>query len=287
MRIEVELPEAAVAGQYGVYVVFDGDDDVLYIGRTKDLYARMRGHRSQSAWFRQMRRVEFTPCDGLTEARAVEKSLISAFRPDANVNDFSPQQRSSRQRLPEWTVARLTWMFEAASESFTKDCPENDALNNYIAALRQAGWTLAAIGEGMGVTREAVRLRQLRATRIDTHSHIPAVPVRIKPTKKPRPVIPPTTLALLLELKAQAMQVNGVTALDSPLRVASERYSELLAEQVLAGVSIYRIARQLGVTHLAIRARLARHGYMAEVKGLPNNTRYGTRVHNRLARTAS
>jgi hypothetical protein len=281
VRIEVELPECAVKGRHGVYVVFDADDEVLYIGRTRHLYVRLCQHRSQSAWFRQMRRVEFTPCDGANEARGLEKSMIATFHPAANINDWSPQQRSARQTLPGWTVAKLVEMHEACVEAGRHADVENDALNTYIATLRNAGWTLAAIAEGLTMTREAVRLRQGKATHIDSRAAVPPVPVKVKPAKWVRPVIPEQTLGVLLELKEQARLVNGPTPLDSPLRVASERYSELLAEQVLAGIATSRIAKQLGVTPMAIRARLARHGYLPEVKGMPGNGRYGERRFQR------
>lgn len=273
--VDVDVPAAAVPGQHGVYVAFDGVGEVLYIGRTQNLVARMGQHRYQSAWFRQMRTLEFTPCDGPNESRVLEKSMIRTFRPDANTNDRLPQQTSAKQTLPAWTVAKLVTLYEASVAARGSEC-ENDRLNCYILAIRQSGWTLGAIGEGLTLTREAVRQRAARAPRADYSFGVPPAPVKPKPVKKPKPTIPPVVLHELLALKPDAMRVKGPTPLDSPLRQASERYTEIIAEQHLAGVSISRIAQQLGVTHLAIRARLARHGYMEEVKGLPGNTRYGT-----------
>lgn len=276
MRIDIELPDVAVRGQHGVYVTFDVDGEVLYIGRTSNLPQRIYAHRSTSSWFKRTRAIEFTPCDGANEARALEKSMIATFHPESNINDFMPQQTSSRQKLPEWTVAKLVAMYEECVEHPRQ--PEvRERLDNYILALREAGWTLAAIGEGLRMTREAVRLRQCRAARPDPSPGVPALPIRIKPKKKQKPSIPERVLAELRDLQKMACQVRGWTPDDSPLRAASERYTELLAEQHLAGVSIYRIAKQMGVTHLAIKARLARHGYVEDVKGLPSNVKYGTR----------
>lgn len=280
MRIDIEIPEVAVRGQHGVYVVFDERGEVLYIGRTFDLYRRLLGHRSQSAWFREIRSLEFTSCDGSSEARALEKSMIATFHPESNVNDFMPQQFSKRQTLPAWTVAKLVTMHEECVA--LRGQPEaRERLDNYILALRNAGWTLAAIAEGLTMTREAVRLHQNRATRPDDSPGVPPIPVKLKPAKKVKPSISVTDLNRLKELQAQAVQVRGWTPSDSPLRAATERFSELLAEHHLAGVSIYRIAKQLGVTHLAVSARLARHGYIEDITGLPRNTRYGTRVWKR------
>lgn len=281
MRIEVELPDTARPGQYGVYVARDAEGVILYIGRTKNLYQRLNGHRSQSSWFRDMRAIEFTPCDGANEARLLEKLMIAQESPAANVVDRLEPKRCARQSLPDWTVAKLVGLHEACEDSNNRhNDAENERLNNYILALRLAGWTLQAVAFALSMSREGVRLRELRATRPDSSLGVPAVPVRVKATrtKKVRPTIPEPTLGVLLELKAQAMQVRGWTPLDSPLRDTSERYSEMLAEQYLNGVAVSRIAKQLGVTPLAIRARLARHGYLPEVKGLPNNVAYGERV---------
>jgi hypothetical protein len=78
--------------------------------------------------------------------------------------------------------------------------------------------------------------------------------------------VPPTyiepsaeTLARLLELKPMAMSVRS----NSPkFRAEAEEYTRLLdhAHRV-EGVTLYRLAKRLGVTHGAIRFRLARYGY--------------------------
>lgn len=277
MRARVEIPDCAMPGQHGVYVAFDGSGEVLYIGRTHDLSTRLSGHRSQSPWYLRLRSVEFTPCAGPHEARVLEKSMIATFRPELNVNDGGPQQFSKRQALPDWTAAKLVGLHEAcADRGRGPKSPENERLNNYIRALREGGWTLAAIGQALTMTREAVRLRHRRATKADGRLGVPPVPRKVKPKKRRPPQIPAVAVAEMRELQVPARQVKGTTPLDSPLRVATERYTELIAEWHLRGVSMYRISQQMGVTPLAIRARLARHGYMEEVKGLPGNVKYGT-----------
>lgn len=119
------------------------------------------------------------------------------------------------------------------------------------------------------MTREGVRLRQMRATRSDATPGIPALPVKIKPAKKVKPTIPADVLRVMLNLKQDAQLVRGPTPLNSPLRKASERYSEMIAEQVANGVTVYRISKQLGVTVLAVKARLARHGYINNLDYMP------------------
>jgi hypothetical protein len=270
VKITVEIPDCATPGQHGVYVCFDGNGDVLYIGRTKDLGARLKGHRSQSAWWRQLRSVEFSPCDGPNEARVVEKSMIATFRPEANVNDWRELPSTVRHTLPSWTVAKLVEMHEAVIAAGRHGQSENATLNGYILALREAGWSLASIGAALSMTREAVRLRQARAESPHTAPGVPPLPQKPVKPKKVRPSVPPTVLQELRQLQPLATSVRGWTPHDDPARAASERYTEILADQYLSGVSVGRIAKQLGVTHLAVRARLARHGYIEPVKGLKN-----------------
>jgi hypothetical protein len=82
-----------------------------------------------------------------------------------------------------------------------------------------------------------------------------------KPVKTPPSYIEPSpeTLARLLELQPYAQQVrsNG-----SKYREEAEEYTELLdyAHRV-EGVTLYRLAKRLGITHGAIRFRLVRYGY--------------------------
>ena len=137
--------------------------------------------------------------------------------------------------------------------------------NDYITALRRAGWTLQSISEATGITRE--RVRQIVATNTPTimFDEIPLPPVV---TEKPKPVyIEPSaeTLARLLELRPLASQVRGTSP---AFRAEGEEFSRLLdyAHKV-EGVTIYRLAKRLGVTPASIRFRLARYGYMPSLAG--------------------
>lgn len=284
MRYEITIPDDAEPGRFGVYALLDAEGEPLYIGLTGDLYQRLRNHRSTQPWWKSVRSLEWTACDGSTEARAVEKSMIATFHPDANVVDARPLPRQSKQHVPDWMAAKLVELLEA-EKAAGRNSPERDLLNCYLAALRAAGWRLEPLGLPMHMTRERVRQRVAMAPSAKTSFCVTTPPStrKPKPVKPARPVIPTAVLFELKRLQADARKVNGPTPLDSPLRVASERYSEMLAEQYLTGVSIYRISQQLGVTPLAIKARLARHGYLEEIKGLPSNIRYGERTHPRIA----
>lgn len=138
-------------------------------------------------------------------------------------------------------------------------------LDAALMAARLQGWTLQALADAIGVTREAIRQR---AERGRARADIPTVPMPPRrptpmpqPPKKNRLLIRPEVADRLREMHAIARTVNGGTAEDDPRRAVSVEFTKWLHELVEQGVTIYRIAEELGVTHLAVRARLARHGY--------------------------
>lgn len=142
--------------------------------------------------------------------------------------------------------------------------------NDYITALRNAGWTLQSISEATGITRERVRQVATGTTPTITFDSVPLPPVVYE---KPKPVyVEPNAevLARLRELKPLASQVRGTSP---AFRAEGEEYSRLLNEaHTVGGVTIYRLAKRLGVTPASIRFRLARYGYLPSLNG--KNTAY-------------
>lgn len=138
--------------------------------------------------------------------------------------------------------------------------------NAYARALRDAEWTLQSISDAAKLTRE--RVRQIVS---ETHTaDISNLPIPEPPKhdrKAPREYVEPdpAKLARLLELKPLAQQVR----LNSPLyREEAEEYTKLLADVHLNDkVTLYRLAKRLGVTHGALRFRLARYGYKVPKNG--------------------
>lgn len=140
---------------------------------------------------------------------------------------------------------------------------------NYAMVLKSAGWTYQTISGLFGVSREAVR--QMIAVHSEDNSeassrevvesyglaveHPPTKPEREKKVyAEPEPEV----LARLLELKPLAQQVRS----SSPrFREEAEEYTRLVYETHKSGVSLYRLAKRLGVTHSALRFRLVRYGY--------------------------
>lgn len=144
--------------------------------------------------------------------------------------------------------------------------------NVYSAALRRKGWTLASISAATGVTRE--RIRQI-------DSAVPAgaevalgadLPLPAPPEKESRGVKvyvepDPAKLARLLELQPIAQQNRHNS--DEEQRKVAEEYTALVWEvHNEDGVTLYRLAKRLGITHGALRFRLARYGYKLPEKGV-------------------
>lgn len=142
-----------------------------------------------------------------------------------------------------------------------------DELDSYIRDLRNAGWTLRTLGEALGLTREAVRLRESKAAYKQLPYHncvVPLPPVRERVIKKPRVVkqVPEQLLSQLKELLPLAQRLRGAMREDHPYRVASRQFTKLAWEaHTKYGVSVYTIAKQLGTSVGTIQFRFVRYGY--------------------------
>lgn len=143
---------------------------------------------------------------------------------------------------------------------------QRDAL---IRELVDNHWTYEAVANASGLTRERVRqianaVRNLaKEFDFDLEIDIPEPPVK-EEKEKPQYVEPePETLKRLLELQPYAQQVrsNG-----TKYREEAEEYTALLNHaHTVEGVTLYRLAKRLGVTHGALRFRLVRYGYKKPV----------------------
>lgn len=138
-----------------------------------------------------------------------------------------------------------------------------DRLDSLLANANTNGWTLTALAEPFGWTREWVRLRVQRAR---PAAGLPSVPL---PPKHPTPTPTPDRrlrlrdeqIAELREMAAIAGTVNGALEPEHSARRVGEHFTAQLAAYVGQGVTIAYLAQVLGVTHGAIASRLARHGY--------------------------
>jgi transcriptional regulator with GAF, ATPase, and Fis domain len=140
--------------------------------------------------------------------------------------------------------------------------------DNLIRKLHNAGWTQSSIARSIDLTRE--RVRQICVMENDpigqTEFTIPMPPSH--EIKAKREFIEPDSksLARLLELQPMAKQVRSHA---TRFRAEAEEYTALIAKlHEVDGVTLYRLALRLGVTHSALRFRLARYGYKLSDSGV-------------------
>jgi hypothetical protein len=164
------------------------------------------------------------------------------------------------QRLPEEISIQFKMI---ASDSIKRDY--------LIRQLVDAKWTYEAISNASNLTRERVRQIANASSaladefKFDLDVAIPTPPSKTEREKRTYVEPTPETLKRLLELQPYAQQVrsNG-----KKYRAEAEEYTALLNHaRVVEGVTIYRLAKRLGITHGAVRFRLARYGYIQPKSG--------------------
>ena len=173
----------------------------------------------------------------------------------------------NHQVLPENVVKLLKELSDEGGKG-------NVVRNAYITALRHAGWTLQAVGNAVGISRERVRQIEVKTpkshiaeiSQFQNEFPIPAVPmVAIEKDVYVINLPSENTLNRLLELQPLAQSVRSNSA---RYRTEAEEYTALLWHAYnVEGVTLYRLGKLLGVTHAALRFRLTRYGYMETGKG--------------------
>lgn len=145
----------------------------------------------------------------------------------------------------------------------------------YVFALRAKGWTLQAVADSLGFTRERIRQISLEAspelvyliTQAPGTYPVPELPTITKRVQVGYQHVDPSpeVLARLKELQPIAQSVRWD---HSGGRAAAEEYTALLWKaHTEQGVSVYRLGKLLGVTHGAIQFRFARYGYKQSPTG--------------------
>lgn len=135
-----------------------------------------------------------------------------------------------------------------------------------IRELCAKHWTYEAVANACNLTRE--RVRQVSSSAPKGPDAVIPFEIPEPPIKQARPapeyVEPsPETLKRLLELQpyAQLVRSHG-----KKYREEAEEYTKLLNHaHTVEGVTLYRLAKRLGVTHGALRFRLVRYGYKQPV----------------------
>jgi len=139
-----------------------------------------------------------------------------------------------------------------------------DERRAYVFELRKVGWTLQSLATPLKITRESIRLYTLKEPSGEVLAKVrhlpiiepPVIEVFVERVKRVKP--DPQVIAQLKELQPKAFLVRGKGKNN---REEAELYTRLIHELMESGVSGYRIAKELGVTHSALAFRLVRYGY--------------------------
>ncbi len=145
---------------------------------------------------------------------------------------------------------------------------DRELRNDYIVALVGSGWSQASVARASNLSAQMIRVI------VSTHKPNPAPPTLLIPqvprhaekVGTSRYVMPtPELLTKLKELQPYAQQVRS----NSPrFRAEAEEYTYLLNQaHKEQGVTLYRLAKLLGVTTSAIAFRLVRYGYRTTEHG--------------------
>lgn len=248
----------------GVYRLLDSDGALLYVGQTSDVERRLQQHAATQEWWNEVAGFEWVSMGTRFEAKALERNSIEMDAPKHNKASVHPLEGVYRP-LPSDLRARLSTVAQSQ---------DADELNRWMKASHDAGWTLAAIGEAVVLTRERVRQR-IAGVVVPEGYDVP----KYEPPKPPRKVYPTITETERQELKdlqALATRLRGIHAPDHPYRIASEALSERLAEYKIRGVRNKDLAEALGVQAQTIAVRLKNHGYL---QTSPSQTKYREKKH--------
>lgn len=129
----------------------------------------------------------------------------------------------------------------------------------YVKRLCLAGWTYQSVADVFKVSRQAIEqyLKKSEPTEYANSLPIPEVPSN-PIYKVQRQEVNDDVLLHLKELHAKARLVRGK---GKKYRHEAELFTKLAWEQTQEGVSVYSLAKSLGVTHGALLFRFVRYGY--------------------------
>jgi predicted DNA-binding protein YlxM (UPF0122 family) len=130
----------------------------------------------------------------------------------------------------------------------------------YVKRLCLAGWTYQSVADVFKVSRQAI---EQYLKKVDVVSdYVNGLPIPEVPSdpiyKVQRQEVDSVVLLELKELHAKAKLVRGK---GKKYRHEAELFTKLAWEQTQQGVSVYSLAKSLGVTHGALLFRFVRYGY--------------------------
>lgn len=286
--------------EYVVYRLLAADGAVLYVGCSSRFTRRLADHRKK-AWFSEVASWTTETFPDRETARAAERELIALLSPPHNLLHTKAWQNAVRERnrlaaarrppkapkpphvrvnahlpLPEREAEILRGLM---AEVHHGPRARPFLAYSYIHLLHRAGWSMQAIGDACGRTRQ--RIQQIIEIDVPPCPAFPAVSVPVRPQPEAVPPkrqlhVRPEIAEHLRSLAAKA-KVNGGTPEDHPAREAAQELVATLHQLSEQGVTLSELARVLGVTRFAVESRLARHGYRTPTPSCADITYLGRR----------
>jgi len=162
------------------------------------------------------------------------------------------------QELPEAEAQKLLEL----RASGTSALPQ---LRARVAALREAGWSLAAVGTPLGANRSTTRMWQMSAKPEDVAATVKAQPPTPAPVRATHmrvirlyPDVPAAERQELVRLAESARKIRGWTEANAKERKDAAEFEKRIRTYNTRGVPLKKIAEHIGVTHRAVAARLER-----------------------------
>lgn len=156
------------------------------------------------------------------------------------------KQKKSHLELPSETAELLKTLSMADRRAYTK-------------RLCVAGWTYQSIADVFKVSRQAIEQYLKKSEPSEYVDSLPIPEVPSDPIYKvQRQEVEDDVLVVLKELHSKAKLVRGK---GKKYRAEAEQFTKLAWEQTQKGVSVYSLAKSLGVTHGALLFRFVRYGY--------------------------
>lgn len=136
----------------------------------------------------------------------------------------------------------------------------------YAKRLVDEGWTFNSIAKPLGISRQAIEnyvkphlkgVYKPEALELVKDLPIPQVPTKAI-TKSQMVEANAEALAVLRELYSKARLVRGK---GQKHRAEANEFTRLAWEQIQQGISVYSLAKSLGVTPSSLQFRFVRYGY--------------------------
>ena len=132
----------------------------------------------------------------------------------------------------------------------------------YSKKLVDKGWTLQSIADVLGISRQAVEYSLRGNATAEAQAKAETLPIPPLPTKEiykmEAVAVDDDVLLRLKELHNKAKLIRGKS---KKYRDEAEQFTKLAWEQHQQGISVYSIAKSLGITTGALQFRFVRYGY--------------------------